>query len=169
MTTLGKPGGAPDAVPDERALVERIRRDYAPPPMDGIRAALFDRALEARRTRPRRAVFAWPAVAAVAAATALALWIHAPESEHRAPGALSEVDWVAALTQSPADLVGIDPTAEDPTAGAWTIDSLEGELFAWADPAAEDDWLFGAPDDAYLPDDYQTLALIFADDPETEP
>lgn len=92
-------------------LVERMRNDFAPAPLDSARAAAFDARLHERLARPRRRPLA---LAALATATATALaWALLPGVGE--PGSASEADAFAAAAWEQEVIFG--EGLEDPFGG----------------------------------------------------
>jgi hypothetical protein len=69
--------------PEDRDLIERFRRTYAPPPPTHAERLAMQRTLRARLAR--RWVPAWPSLAAVACAAACALWFLLPDRSVTSP------------------------------------------------------------------------------------
>jgi hypothetical protein len=102
-------------------FVERLREALEPPASNVARDAAFDAALRTRMEQKPKAWLTWaPALAAVAAAVAFAVW---PGS--RAP--VAEVDWLS-------------PAIDEPMFGTPTED-LPGEYQALAFLIGDDDAL----------------------------
>lgn len=96
----------------EKEFVERLDREYAPPPMSAAERAAFDEAVRARLERPERPHLLVPAIAAAAAAAALC--------------------FVLLDSTGPIRLQGEEEN------GAVVANSWEDELFLSSDLSAED-------------------------------
>ncbi|MCA9541383.1 MAG: hypothetical protein KC620_20930 [Myxococcales bacterium] len=129
--------------PEDARFVDRLRRAYAPPPVD---AARFDARLAERRealdARRRRAPLAWGGALMAAAATAFALYAlrpNTPDPAREETPAPIAVDWLAALTP---------PATSDPFAELRQTEPLS------------DIGALGADEDDWLPADYEPLAVL---------
>jgi len=82
--------------PEDRPWIDAMDRELRPAPMDARRALAFRRALEERLARgDARRRLAWPTLATVAAAAALALWLVRPTGT--TPNGVGDTTEVAAV------------------------------------------------------------------------
>lgn len=91
--------------PEERALIEHFRRNYAPPPRTSAQRLAMHNALHARLQR--RWLPSWPLAAAACAAAALALWFVLPQRWANPPATASGAGAVLV-----AYALDVDPTGE---------------------------------------------------------
>jgi hypothetical protein len=117
----------------EREFVDRLAREYAPPPMTAAEGAAFEQAVRARLERPWRRPLLIPAIGAAAAAVLLWFVI----SDSTGPIRLSGEEEPAAVV-----------------AGSW-----EDELFLSSDLSASED----RDESETLPQDYLAIASAFLD------
>ena len=115
----------------EKKFVDRLAREYAPPPMTAGERAAFDEAVRARLERPERRPLLVPAIGAAAAAAALCFVLFDSTGPIRLPG--------------------------EEESGAVVASSWEDELFLSSDLSASED----RDESETLPQDYLAIAGVF--------
>jgi len=115
----------------EKEFVDRLAREYAPPPMTAAERAAFDEAVRARLERPERRPLLVPAIGAVAAAAVLCFVLFDPTGPIRLPG--------------------------EEGGGAVVASSWEDEVFLSSDLSASED----RDESETLPQDYLAIAGVF--------
>ena len=115
----------------EKEFVDRLAREYAPPPMTAAERVAFDEAVRARLERPERRPLLVPAIAAAAAAAALWFVLFDSTGPIRLPG--------------------------EEESGAVVASSWEDEVFLSSDLSASED----RDESETLPQDYLAIAGVF--------
>lgn len=166
--------------PDEKTFVDRLRRAYAPPPMEPVEQRRFDARLRARiedaARRRRRWLVGGAALAAAAAAAAL-FALASPDAGAPGPPAPA----IAAPTEPAAgEAIALDWLVEEPAADAeWlgrstvipadplAVAGLEAATAEAAETDTETE--AGAADEAaapeWMPAEYEMLAMLIDVDP----
>lgn len=121
---------------DDEQLVERIRAEWAPPPMTAFERTRFDAKLQERLDHAQRRVGRWPALGAGLAAAAVAALLIVRVGVGPAPPA-------------PVTLA----KAGDVVPAGWAAEVL------YAAPAEEE----ALDDDGELPAEYAAIAGVFLD------
>ena len=117
----------------EKEFVERLAREYAPPPMTAAERVAFDEAVRARLERPERRLLLVPAIGAAAAAALLCFVLFDSSGPIRLPG--------------------------EEERGAVVASPWEDELFLSSDLSASED----RDESEALPEDYLAIASAFLD------
>lgn len=108
---------------DDERLVERIRAEWAPPPMAAFERTRFDANLQERLETAQRRVGRWPALGAGLAAAAVAALLIVrvgvgpapPTPGPQAAGSAAPAGWAAeVLYAAPADEISPEPNRELP-------------------------------------------------------